>query len=138
MSFPFPKAAAVAATAALAISGATGVAGAQESSLPEGSIGAYGSSPDSGSLLQPVDATGVGSLDTANTSLGEPTSGSLSGLNTAINGSLGFSNPAPGTGSVDTTGSLLGEPTTGSLASVWSPVSDSLGTNEGITTILSG
>ena len=81
MTFTPRKAAAVAAAATLAISGATGVANAQSLGSGEdstgsggtGSLGAYGLSPDAGSLLQPVDATGNGSLDTEGSLVGEPT-----------------------------------------------------------------
>jgi len=117
--------------------GQTPAQGGNQGSMDSGSLKAYGLSPDSGSLLQPVNATGVGSLDTTNSSLGEPTLGSLANLASQASGSVNISNPKPGTGSVDTSGSaLLREPTTGSLAGLWAPVSASLGTNEGITTVL--
>lgn len=147
MTFTPRKVAALAAASALAISGATGVANAQSLGSGEesagvggtGSLAAYGLSPDAGSLLQPVDATGNGSLDTEGSLIGEPTSGSLAGsLAEGIDSSgVNSLSPAAGTGSVDTSGSaLLGEPTTGSLAPIYAPIAGSLGINEGITTVL--
>ena len=82
MTFTPRKAAAVAVAAALAVSGATGVANAQSLGSNEdstGSLAAYGLSPDSGSLLQPANANGNGSLDTEGYLIGEPTTGSLAG-----------------------------------------------------------
>lgn len=111
--------------------------GGNQGSMSSGSLKAYGLSPDSGSLLQPVNATGVGSLDTTNSSLGEPTLGSLADLASQASGSVNISAPKPGTGSVDTSGSaLVPEPTTGSLAGLWAPIAGSLGIGEGITTVL--
>ena len=140
---PAPKAPANGSLGSLSGAGAgntggqTPAQGGNQGSMDSGSLKAYGFSPDSGSLLQPVNATGVGSLDTTNSSLGEPTLGSLANLASQASGSVNISNPKPGTGSVDTSGSaLLREPTTGSLAGLWAPVSASLGTNEGITTVL--
>ena len=142
MTFTPRKAAAVAVAAALAVSGAAGVANAQSLGSNEdspGSLAAYGLSPDSGSLLQPANATGNGSLDTEGSLIGEPTTGSLAGSLSEAIGSSGVNSlsPTPGTGSVDTTGSAsIGEPTTGSLAPIYAPVAGSLGIDQGITTVL--
>lgn len=160
MTFTTRKAAAVAAAAALAISGATGVANAQESSegsldtssltggsgeLSSGSEGSgdsagNGSVPeDLGSLILDGNATGNGSLDTEGSLIGEPTTGSLSDSVSQGIASTGTNSltPADGTGSVDTSGSaLIGEPTTGSLAPIYAPIAGSLGIGQGATTVL--
>ena len=153
--FTTRKVAAVAAATALTISGATGVATAQESSegsldtssltggSAEGSSGSGesagdGSAENLGSIILDANATGTGSIDTANSSLGEPTTGSVSdsiGQGIASTGTDSLT-PADGTGSVDTTGSALGEPTTGSLAPIYAPIAGSLGIGEGATTII--
>ncbi|MBB0993696.1 hypothetical protein G6010_09740 [Dietzia sp. SLG510A3-3B2-2] len=95
MTFTTRKAAAVAAAAALAISGATGVANAQGSeelgTLSSDVIGSAGSSelssgggsvPENlGSLILDANATDEGSLDTSGSALlGEPSTGSLAPL----------------------------------------------------------
>lgn len=153
--FTTRKVAAVAAATALTISGATGVANAQESSegsldtssltggSAEGSSGSGdsagdGSVEDLGSIILDADALGTGSIDTENSSLGEPTTGSLSDSVSQGIASTGTNSltPADGTGSVDTTGSVLGEPTTGSLAPIYAPIAGSLGIGEGATTVL--
>lgn len=159
MTFTTRKAAAVAAAAALAISGATGVANAQDESSgsidlgslvggsTEGSTESAGSGEsagngsvpeDLGSLILDGNATGNGSLDTEGSLIGEPTTGSVSGsLSEAIASSgVNSLSPAPGTGSITTTDSLLGEPTTGSLAPIYAPIAGSLGIGEGATTVL--
>lgn len=145
--FTTRKVAAVAAATALTISGATGVANAQESS--EGSLdtssltggsaeGSSGSVEDLGSIILDANANGNGSIDSTNSSLGEPTTGSLSDSVSQGIASTGTNSltPADGTGSVDTTGSVLGEPTTGSLAPIYAPIAGSLGIGGGATTVL--
>lgn len=163
MTFTTRKAAAIAAATALALSGAAGVANAQDGtdtgSLSADSLGAgsasgstesagsgesagNGSVPqDLGSLILQADATGEGSLDTSGSALlGEPSTGSLAPLAGSVSeatGSVNLINPTEGTGSVDTSGSaLLGEPTTGSLAPIYAPIAGSLGIGEGATLVL--
>lgn len=157
MTFTTRKVAAVAASAALAVSGATGVANAQENgSLPTSSLeggsgelssGSEGSGDsagggsagqDLGSIILDADATGNGSIDTSGSAIGEPTTGSLSDSVSQGIASTGTNSltPADGTGSVDTTGSALGEPTTGSLAPIYAPIAGSLGIGQGATSIL--
>lgn len=101
------KATTVAAVAALALTGATGVAHAE---IDLGSV----------KIATPGNAGPNGSVDTSGSLIGEPTLGSLAGPVSEAIGSIGVNSvsPAPGTGLIDTTGSLIGEPTTGSLAPV--------------------
>lgn len=147
MTFTTRKVAALTAAAALAMSGATGVANAQVGSLPAGSL-TTGSDLGSVEFVPPANATGEGSLDTSGSALiGEPTLGSLAG---PVSGSVGSVNeaagsnavnPAPGTGSVDTTDSLIpgvSEPSSGSLVDIYVPLAGSLGTGAGFTTIVEG
>lgn len=143
------KVAATLSAAALVFAGTQGIASAQTDSLStaglgdisssegeSGSVAAYGSSPEAGSLQRPVNKDGAGSIDFGSA---EDATQSL-GKSVQLGDSTGvdISNPAPGTGSVDTTGSdLLGEPTIGSLADENSPVTSIgrvLGTTQGITT----
>lgn len=145
MTSKFTKVAAISAASLLMVAGAQGVASAQSSdmgsidsdSLGSGSLNAYGSSPQAGSLLDDVNNGGNGSLDTTGSLVGEPTTGSVgASVQDLTGGSVNGSYPDAGTASVDTTGSLLGEPTTGSLAPVALSVGDSLGTSGGITTVV--
>lgn len=159
MKSTITKSAAVAATAALAFSGAIGVSNAQDTgSLPTESLaggsgelssGSEGSGDsagngsagqDFGSLILDGNATGEGSLDTSGSaSLEEPTTGSLSD---SVSGVIDLTDtnsltPGEGNGSVDTSGSAsLEEPTTGSLAPIYAPVAGSLGIGGGATTVL--
>ena len=118
--------------------GPAGSLGNLGANLGTDSLKAYGTDPDSGSLLKPVNFHETGSFHTPETSLGEPTLGSLAGLGTQVSGSFNVSSPAKGTGSIDTTGSVIGEPTSGSLAPVVSQLAAVLGTGEGITTVIDG
>ena len=121
------RAAAVTAAAALAVSTATGVANAQSGDLGSVTI-------DAG-----ADLTGNGSVDTTDSLIGEPTSGSLAGFVGDVIASTNTNSltPAEGTGSVETTNSSLGEPTSGSLLDAYAPLAGSLGTGEGFTAVLS-
>ena len=121
------RAAAVTAAAALAVSTATGVANAQSGDLGSVTI-------DAG-----TDLTGNGSVDTTDSLIGEPTSGSLAGFVGDVIASTNTNSltPAEGTGSVETTNSSLGEPTSGSLLDAYAPLAGSLGTGEGFTAVLS-
>lgn len=123
------KITAVAATAALAFAGATGVASAEEGLIPGSSLG---------SVELEAGNTGTGSVDTTDSLIGEPTTGSLAGSVSDSVDRLPVNsvNPAPGTGSVDTTDSLIGEPTTGSAAPQWSEVAGSLGVGQGVSTVV--
>lgn len=155
MTFTTRKAAALTAAAALAMSGATGVASAQSEigSIDAGSLGAgsaegstesagNGSVPENlGSIILENNATGQGSIDTSGSALfGEPSTGSLAPVAGSVleaSDSVNAINPADGTGSVDTTGSaLLGEPTTGSLAPIYAPIAGSLGIGDNATLVL--
>lgn len=145
MTFTTRKAAALAAAAALAMSGATGVANAQSGTLSSDSLGA-------GIDLGSVEFVpgGDGSIDTSGSLIGEPTLGSLAEPASEVLGSVrgvtgsSILNPAGGNGSLDTSGSLnplnpgsAGEPTTGSLADIYAPVAGSLGIGQGFTTVVS-
>ena len=115
MTFTTRKAAAVAAAAALAISGATGVATAQDGDA-SGSI-------DLGSL---VGGSTEGSTESAGS--GDSVGSGESAGNGSVPenlGSLILDANATGEGSLDTAGSaLLGEPSTGSLAPLAGSVSE--------------
>ncbi|AWH94376.1 hypothetical protein [Dietzia psychralcaliphila] len=162
MTFTIRRAAAVAAATALAISGAAGVATAQDNgtgSLSADSLGADslgtlssgsegsgesagdGSIPqDLGSLILDANATGEGSLDTSGSAIfGEPSTGSLAPVAGSLidaAGSITLSDPAPGTGSVDASGSLLDESLVGSVEPAAASVAGSLGVGEGATLVL--
>ncbi|MFN3601602.1 MAG: hypothetical protein ACK4UY_09465 [Dietzia sp.] len=159
MTFTIRRTAALAAATALAISGATGVATAQDNgtgSLSADSLGAdslgvlssgsgdsaaEGSVPQNlGSLILEADATGEGSLDTSGSALlGEPSTGSLAPLAGSVldaAGSITLTDPAPGTGSIDASGSLLDESLVGSVEPAAASVAGSLGVGEGATLVL--
>ncbi|MBB1024641.1 hypothetical protein G6019_09405, partial [Dietzia sp. DQ12-76] len=159
MTFSIRRAAAVAAASALALSGATGVAAAQEGtgslsadSLGADSLGALGSEgitdsvgegslpQDLGSLILEANATGEGSIDTSGSAIfGEPSTGSLAPLAGSVidaAGSITLSNPAPGTGSVDVSGSLLDESLLGSVEPAAALAVGSLGLGDGATLVL--
>ena len=161
MTFSIRRAAAVAAATALALSGATAVASAQDGtgSLSADSLGAdslgtlssgsegsgdsagEGSLPqDLGSLILEANATGEGSLDTSGSAIfGEPSTGSLAPLAGSVidaAGSITLTDPAPGTGSVDASGSLLDESLVGSVEPAAASVAGSLGVGDGATLVL--
>ena len=94
MTFTTRKAAALAAAAALAMSGATGVANAQSGTLSSDSLGA---GIDLGSVEFVPGPGGDGSIDTSGSlnplnpgSAGEPTTGSLADIYAPVAGSLGI------------------------------------------------
>ncbi|MDX2357866.1 hypothetical protein [Dietzia sp. PP-33] len=160
MTLTTRKAAAIAAATALAISGASGVATAQDTgSLSADSLGADslgtlssgsegsgdsagdGSVPqDLGSLILDANATGEGSLDTSGSAVfGEPSTGSLAPVAGSVldgAGSITLTDPAPGTGSVDASGSLLDESLVGSVEPAAASAAGSLGVGEGATLVL--
>lgn len=162
MTFSIRRTAALTAATALAITGATGVASAQDGSvgslsadslgadslgtLSSGSEGSgdsagEGSLPqDLGSLILEANATGEGSLDTSGSAIfGEPSTGSLAPLAGSVidaAGSITLSDPAPGTGSVDASGSLLDESLVGSVEPAAASAAGSLGFGDGATLVL--